>query len=110
VQVTKGPGDGAGLQAKAGGRFRPLRSGFYELANDPRRTVIAVNTEDVTQSDLRRSAAGPAAEATRVASAPEPGVLQSAAWLVWPLWIYFALLAVLLSGLEWWMYHQRRTE
>lgn len=113
VQVTKGLDDGTGLRLKTEGRFRPLRSGFYELANDPLRSVIAVNTQDVMQSDLRGRAPGSGAVSTNsanLASAPAPGPGALQGWLVWPLWIYFAFLAILLSGLEWWTYHQRRTE
>jgi hypothetical protein len=117
VRVAKGPVGGLDPQARAESSFRPLRSGFYELANDPRRSVIAVNTEDTSQSDLRwRAAAQPAVappqRGGRGSGAAEggasPAALQS--WLVWPLWVYFAFLAMLLSGLEWWLYHRRRTE
>jgi hypothetical protein len=118
VQVTKRPGDGPGPPLKSEGRFRPLRSGFYELANDPLRSAIAVNTQDTSQSDLRRKAPGSGAGETNSANsggapaagpaALQPGTLQG--WLVWPLWIYCGFLAIVLSGLEWWMYHQRRTE
>lgn len=111
VRVAKGPAGGVNPQAGAESSFRPLRSGFFELANDPGRSVIAVNSEDTSQSDLRwRAPVQPAAapERSRAASGGWAATLQS--WLVWPLWVYFAFLAILLSGLEWWLYHRRRTE
>ena len=69
------------------------------------RRNVAVNTFDPAQSDLR-SIGLPGSGSAPVA-AVWPSVIR---WLFWPLWIYFGLLALLLSGLEWWMYHRRRTE
>jgi hypothetical protein len=61
-------------------------------------TRIACNLFNATESDLR--------------SAIEP--MQSAAevdtWFVRPLWYYLALLALLLTATEWWLYQRRWIE
>ena len=84
------------------GDFHPTRNGFYEIENGPEHELVAVNTFDAAQSDLR------------AASLLEPGTgavwPAVGRWLSWPPWIYFALLAMSLCGLEWWTYHRRRTE
>jgi hypothetical protein len=84
------------------GDFRPTRNGFYEIENGQEHELVAVNTFDAAQSDLRSAGlleTGP--------GAVWPGIGR---WLSWPPWVYFGLLALSLCGLEWWTYHQRRTE
>jgi hypothetical protein len=65
---------------------------------------LAVNTFSEAESDLRTSGAAPAEKA------PSFPALSFAAAGAWPLWQYLALAALLLFGLEWRLFHRRRTE
>jgi hypothetical protein len=104
IHVVHGPltASGSGQKFAVDGDFRPTRSGFYRIENGQEQKLIAVNTFDPAQSDLRSI------------GLPEPGPAtvwpSVVGWLSWPPWIYFGLLALSFSGLEWWMYHRRRTE
>jgi hypothetical protein len=104
IHVVHGPltASGSGQKFAVDGDFRPTRNGFYRIENGQEQKLIAVNTFDPVQSDLRSI------------GLPEPGPAtvwpSVVGWLSWPPWIYFGLLALSLSGLEWWMYHRRRTE
>ena len=104
IHVVHGPliASGSGQKFDVDGDFRPIRNGFYRIENGQEQKMIAVNTFDPAQSDLRSI------------DLPEPrpaAVWPSVlGWLSWPPWIYFGLLALSFSGLEWWMYHRRRTE
>jgi hypothetical protein len=104
IHVVHGPltASGSGQKLTVDGNFRPTRNGFYRIENGQEQKIVAVNTFDPAQSDLRPI------------GLPEPGpamVWSSVVgWLSWPPWIYFGLLALSFSGLEWWMYHRRRTE
>ena len=104
--VVYGPltASGSGQKVPIAGDFHPTRNGFYRIENEQKRKNVAVNTFDPAQSDLRSiGSAGPG-------SAPAAIWPAAIRWLSWPPWIYFGLLALLLSGLEWWTYHRRRTE
>ena len=104
IHVVHGPltASGSGQKFAVDGDFRPTRNGFYRIENGQEQKLIAVNTFDPAQSDLRSI------------GLPEPGPAtvwpSVVGWLSWPPWIYFGLLALSFSGLEWWMYHRRRTE
>jgi hypothetical protein len=104
IHVVHGPltASGSGQKFAVDGDFRPTRNGFYRIENGQEQKLIAVNTFDPAQSDLRSI------------GLPEPGTAtvwpSVVGWLSWPPWIYFGLLALSFSGLEWWMYHRRRTE
>ena len=104
IHVVHGPltASGSGQKFAVDGDFRPTRNGFYRIENGQEQKLIAVNTFDPVQSDLRSI------------GLPEPGPAtvwpSVVGWLSWPPWIYFGLLALSFSGLEWWMYHRRRTE
>jgi hypothetical protein len=104
IHVVHGPltASGSGQKFAVDGDFRPTRNGFYRIENGQEPKLIAVNTFDPVQSDLRSI------------GLPEPGPAtvwpSVVGWLSWPPWIYFGLLALSFSGLEWWMYHRRRTE
>jgi hypothetical protein len=104
IHVVHGPltASGSGQKLTVDGDFRPTHNGFYRIENGGEQKIVAVNTFDPSQSDLRPI------------GLPEPGPATVwpavAGWLSWPPWIYFGLLALSLSGLEWWMYHRRRTE
>ena len=104
IHVVHGPltASGSGQKFAVDGDFRPTRNGFYRIENGQEQKMIAVNTFDPAQSDLRSI------------GLPEPGPAtvwpSVVGWLSWPPWIYFGLLALSFSGLEWWMYHRRRTE
>jgi len=104
IHVVHGPltASGSGQKFAVDGDFRPTRNGFYRIENGQEQKIVAVNTFDPAQSDLRSI------------GLPEPGPAtvwpSVVGWLSWPPWIYFGLLALSLSGLEWWMYHRRRTE
>ena len=104
IHVVHGPltASGSGQKFAVDGDFRPTRNGFYRIENGQEKKLIAVNTFDPAQSDLRSI------------GLPEPGPAtlwpSVVGWLSWPPWIYFGLLALSFSGLEWWMYHRRRTE
>jgi von Willebrand factor type A domain/Aerotolerance regulator N-terminal len=104
IHVVYGPlaASGSGQKRTVDGDFRPTRNGFYRIENGQEQKIVAVNTFDSAQSDLRPIGlpeSGPATVWTSVGG-----------WLSWPSWIYFGLLALSFSGLEWWMYHRRRTE
>ena len=98
--TTSGPGRKWSLS----GDFHPTRNGFYEIENGQEHKFVAVNTFDPAQSDLR------SAGLLEPGAGPPPVWPAVARWLSWPPWIYFGLLALSLCGLEWWMYHRRRTE
>ena len=104
IHVVHGPltASDSGQKLTVDGNFRPTRNGFYQIENGQEQRIVAVNTFDPAQSDLRPMAL------------PEPGPATVwpavVGWLSWPPWIYFGLLAVSFSGLEWWAYHRRRTE
>jgi hypothetical protein len=104
IHVVHGPltASGSGQKLTVDGDFRPTRNGFYRIENGVEQKIVAVNTFDPAQSDLRPI------------GLPEPGPATVwpavVGWLSWPPWIYFGLLALSFSGLEWWMYHRRRTE
>ena len=104
IHVVHGPltASGSGQKLTVDGDFRPTHNGFYRIENGGEQKIVAVNTFDPAQSDLRPI------------GLPEPGPATVwpavVGWLSWPPWIYFGLLALSLSGLEWWMYHRRRTE
>jgi hypothetical protein len=104
--VARGPltGSGPSQKVSVGGDFRPTRNGFYQIENGQEQRLIAVNTFDPAQSDLRSTGLP---ETGSVPGTVWPSVVR---WLWWPVWIYFGLLAAFLSGLEWWTYHRRRTE
>jgi von Willebrand factor type A domain/Aerotolerance regulator N-terminal len=106
IQVVHGPlsASGSGQKWLVDGDFRPTRNGFYQIENGQERKIVAVNTFDPAQSDLRYIGL------LEPGSAPVTGWPAVMRWLSWPLWIYFGLLALSFSGLEWWMYHRRRTE
>ena len=106
VHIVHGPltASDSGQKWSLIGDFHPTRNGFYEIENGQGHQLVAVNTFDAAQSDLRSAGLRePGAEPARV----WPVVGR---WLSWPPWIYFGLLAMSLCGLEWWMYHRRRTE
>jgi hypothetical protein len=104
IHVVHGPltASGSGQKLTVDGDFRPTHNGFYRIENGGEQKIVAVNTFDPAQSDLRPI------------GLPEPGPATVwpavVGWLSWPPWIYFGLLALSFSGLEWWMYHRRRTE
>jgi len=104
IHLVQGPltASGSGQKLSVDGDFRPTRNGFYQIENGQEQKIVAVNTFDPAQSDLRSI------------GLLEPGPVtvwpSIVRWLSWPPWIYFGLLAVSFSGLEWWMYHRRRTE
>ncbi len=104
IHVVHGPltASGSGQKFAVDGDFRPTRNGFYRIENGQEQKMIAVNTFDPAQSDLRSI------------GLPEPGAAtvwpSVVGWLSWSPWMYFGLLALSFSGLEWWMYHRRRTE
>jgi hypothetical protein len=104
IHVVHGPltASGSGQKFAVDGDFRPTRNGFYRIENGQEQKLIAVNTFDPAQSDLR----------SIVLPQPGPATIWPSVvgWLSWPPWIYFGLLALSFSGLEWWMYHRRRTE
>jgi hypothetical protein len=104
IHVVHGPltASGSGQKFAVDGDFRPTRNGFYRIENGQEQKLIAVNTFDPAQSDLRSIGL----------PEPRPATVWSSVvgWLSWPPWIYFGLLALSFSGLEWWMYHRRRTE
>jgi Aerotolerance regulator N-terminal/von Willebrand factor type A domain len=104
--IVHGPltAPGPGRKWSLNGDFHPNRNGFYELENGQEHQLVAVNTFDAAQSDLR-SAGLLESDSGQVPVWPAVG-----RWLSWPPWIYFGLLAASLCGLEWWMYHRRRTE
>jgi hypothetical protein len=83
--------------------FQPLTNGFYEMQTREGSRWIAVNTFSDAESDLR------------LANTPSsPGLSMPTVSLAhlagWPLWQYLAAAALLLYGLEWWLFHRRRTE
>ncbi len=86
----------------ATGTFTPTRNGFYLLksVNRPDRWM-AVNTFRDEESDLQG-----VRHELRTAEVEFP-MLTAAAW---PLWFYAAFAALLLFTLEWWLFHQRKTE
>jgi hypothetical protein len=104
IHVVHGPltASGSGEKLTVDGNFRPIRNGFYQIENGQEQRIVAVNTFDPVQSDLRPIGL----------PEPRPVTVWPAVvgWLSWPPWIYFGLLAMSFSGLEWWMYHRRRTE
>ncbi len=106
LHVVHGPltASGSGQKLSVDGSFRPTRNGFYQMENGQERKIVAVNTFDPAQSDLRSVGS--------VEPGSEPATVWFSVdrWLSWPPWIYFGLLAVSFSGLEWWMYHRRHTE
>src|SRR6202162_3074256 len=104
IHVVHGPltASGSGQKFAVDGDFRPTRNGFYRIENGQEQKIIAVNRFDPAQPDLRSIGLPERRPAT-----VWPSVVG---WLSWPPWIYFGLLALSFSGLEWWMYHRRRTE
>lgn len=106
IHIVHGPLTARDLGQKwsLNGDFRPNRNGFYEIENGQEHQFVAVNTFDAAQSDLR------SAGLLELDSRPVPVWPAVGRWLSWPPWIYFGLLAMSLCGLEWWMYHRRRTE
>jgi hypothetical protein len=106
IHVVHGPltASGSGQELSVEGHFRPRRNGFYQIGKGQEQKIVAVNTFDPAQSDLRSIGL------LEPGSAPAPVWPSATRWLSWPPWIYFGLLALSLSGLEWWMYHRRRTE
>ena len=83
--------------------FQPLTSGFYQLNTRDGARWLAVNTFSDQESDLRISEAAPGPAVTLPS-------LPFARLTGWPIWQYLAAAALLLSALEWWLFHRRRTE
>ncbi|MDB6173233.1 MAG: von Willebrand factor type [Chthoniobacteraceae bacterium] len=83
--------------------FQPSRQGYYRL--DPPApggaNWVAVNMFSEAESDLR-------ATATQVAATTPTAVAMP--MMQRPLWQYLAIAALLLSTMEWFLFHRRRTE
>ncbi len=87
--------------------FQPLHAGYYLLTPPAPggSNWLAVNPFSETESDLRGIA--PAANGDGVypvADLPTPRFLRH------PLWHYLAMGALILSTMEWFLFHRRRTE
>jgi Aerotolerance regulator N-terminal/von Willebrand factor type A domain len=93
--------------ADTAGSFRPMRDGYYRLAQGGRDTWMAVNTFSDTESNLLAPVSAAAAPGT---TASKRFTLASRPAVLLPLWIYLALAALLLFTLEWFLYHRRKTE
>ena len=91
----------------AGGAFQPLRNGFYGLHTATDTRWLAVNTFSAQESDLRQGAIAPLPTAAPAENARRFSFRDFGTW---PVWQYFALSALLLFALEWWLFHRRRTE
>ena len=89
--------------------FQPMQAGFYlRHRADGSDAWLAVNTFDRAMSALNV----PASAAPRTAN-NGPGPTAATGWeavSIWPPWVYLALAGFVLSALEWWGFHRRRTE
>jgi len=83
--------------------FQPLANGFYAWQTHDGQRWLAVNTFSEMESNLRAANAASAESLTL----PAVSLTRLAGW---PLWQYLAAAALLLFGLEWWLFHRRRTE
>ncbi len=83
--------------------FQPTQRGFYLLNQPAGPNWIAANTFSEAESDLR---------GTDAPSVAAPVVLHRSLASIGsrPLWQYLALAALVLTTLEWWLFHRRRTE
>ncbi len=97
--MTTWPRDGQVHPANLAGAFRPMRNGFYHVAESGVSRWVAVNTFSESESDLRSAEKSSAATAQPVASLTG-----------WPLWQWLAIAAFALLIAEWWAHHRRRTE
>ena len=84
--------------------FVPLENGFYLMEQPAGRQWVAVNTFSEGESDLRGAGKGSAVARPGL---PRMSLVNAASW---PFWQYLALAALLLSTVEWWLFHRRRTE
>ena len=73
--------------------------GLYIVEGGGARGTIAVNAGDRRLSDLTKTTLSPARQAGLV----RPGAS------VWPLWVYAALVALVLALVEWWTWQRRIT-
>ncbi|HSI13377.1 MAG TPA: VWA domain-containing protein [Chthoniobacter sp.] len=94
---------GAPKPPAAHGLFQPLTNGFYAWQTHDGPRWLAVNTFSEAESNLR--VANPSSKDALTFPAVSLSRLAG-----WPLWQYLAAAALLLFGLEWWLFHRRRTE
>ena len=93
------------------GVFQPMRDGFYlRRSADGLDSWLAVNTSDREMSAINANPAGPATSSAHPAETIASGAPAWDAVRAWPPWIYLALAGFVLCVLEWWGFHQRRTE
>ena len=97
------PALAGGLSDSRPGVFQPVENGFYARQTPAGTTWTAVNTFSDAESDLAPGSAN-------AAPTPSSRVSELALLNSWPLWQYLALAALLLSALEWRLFHRRRTE
>jgi hypothetical protein len=104
--ISSTPADAAGQVAgsEIAGAFRPERNGFYRVRAGSGDSWLAVNTFDAAESDLATATAN---GSSRPPDAVSPWKLHAAAR---PPWVLFALAAIVLFAIEWWLFHRRRTE
>ncbi len=85
--------------------FQPQKQGYYLIAQPGQKSAwLAVNTFSEAESDLRGAAPAEPAAALLPTGFSIKSVTER------PLWQALALAALLLSTLEWWLFHRRRTE
>ena len=90
------------------GVFAPSRNGFY-LRRDAAglESWLAVNTFDDDTTNLAQAASSGtfAGGGEGVTTSHRSSLLRA-----WPPWVYLAAIALVVSALEWMLYHRRRTE
>jgi hypothetical protein len=104
--ISSVPADTTGQVAgsEIAGTFRPERNGFHRVRAASGDSWLAVNTFDAAESNL---AVAPADDLPGAPHAGSPWKVHAAAR---PPWVLFALAALVLFAIEWWLFHRRRTE
>jgi hypothetical protein len=96
------------------GTFQPLANGFYLLRESgSTQRWVAVDTLDREMSAVNADSAGDQPAAAPAQPTGSSAVVSTNGWDIlraWPPWVELALLAFVLCTLEWWGFHQRRTE
>jgi hypothetical protein len=99
IALTAWPKDGIVGPPELTGAFRPMKSGFYQIADSNSARWLAVNTFSADESNIY-------ADSSDSSAAPSQGTVLSG----WPIWQWLAITAFALSIFEWWLHHRRRTE